>query len=56
MGLVAPLLLAPVAIPSPTLPSLAPCRRWNCFGKHIDEKLIRETADRLVELGLAEAG
>lgn len=29
---------------------------WNKFGCNIDEKLIRETADKMVELGLVEAG
>ena len=29
---------------------------WNTFGKDIDEKLIRQVADKLKESGLAESG
>ncbi len=29
---------------------------WNTFGDHIDEKLIREAADAMVDLGLKDAG
>lgn len=42
-------------------PNLAPTppmgwNSWNTFETHIDEKLIRETADILVATGMAEAG
>ena len=29
---------------------------WNTFGRQIDEKMIMETADKMVELGLLDAG
>ena len=29
---------------------------WNTFGENINEKLIRESADQLVENGLADVG
>ena len=29
---------------------------WNTFGDKIDEKLVRETADFIVESGLRDAG
>ena len=29
---------------------------WNTFGENISDSVIRETADKMVELGLAEAG
>jgi hypothetical protein len=31
-------------------------RSWNAFGAEIDEKLVRRTANRIVELGLRDAG
>ena len=29
---------------------------WNTFGSKIDEKLLRDTADAIVNLGLKDAG
>ena len=29
---------------------------WNTFGENINEQLIKETADKMVELGLRDCG
>lgn len=29
---------------------------WNTFGENINEQIIKETADKMVELGLRDAG